>query len=240
MSKELPYFKFYVNEWITGDITLETFEVQGLFVNICAYYWSKECSLTFTMLKKKFRDVKPELFDILILSKIIKVNEDRLSINFMDEQFNSKLTKAVSSRENGKKGGRPKVEKEPKITQAKPKHNPDHNLKEPNIEERRGEEKREEKNNTIMPSAEFLKIIEQNEDDHIWMEKLVKKFGFESAYQANLYVNLSFRKHIQESVIDKGEVLNFSDYKHVRNASEKWYKETSESKQATAKRKFVQ
>ena len=95
-------------------------------------------------------------------------------------------------------------------------------------------------NNTIMPSADFLKIIEQNEDDHIWMEKLIKKFGFESAYQANLYVNLSFRKHIQESVIDKGDELNFTDFKHVRNASEKWYKETSESKQATAKRKFVQ
>lgn len=39
MAKDLPYFKFIVNEWITGDITLEDLNVQGLFINLCAWYW---------------------------------------------------------------------------------------------------------------------------------------------------------------------------------------------------------
>ena len=43
MAKSLPYFKFFCSEWSDGDITLEDYQTQGLFINICAYYWSNEC-----------------------------------------------------------------------------------------------------------------------------------------------------------------------------------------------------
>jgi hypothetical protein len=94
-------------------------------------------------------------------------------------------------------------------------------------------------NKYIMPSAEFLKIIEQNEDDHMWMEHLMKKFKFDSDYTANKTVNLSFRKHIQETCIDKGIELNFKDFKHVRSAAEAWFTSLTERKQARARREFV-
>jgi len=95
--------------------------------------------------------------------------------------------------------------------------------------------------NTItMPYSKFLEIIEQNEDDHIWMERLMKKFKFDTPYDANLYVNKSFRKYIQENSIDKGVELNFKDVNHVRNAAEKWYGELTESKRVSAKKRFVQ
>ena len=55
MAKDLPYFKFFVSEWNDGDITLEDFQTQGLFVNLCAYYWSNECEITLTKAIKKFR-----------------------------------------------------------------------------------------------------------------------------------------------------------------------------------------
>ena len=45
MAKDLPYFKFFCSEWNDGDITLEDFKTQGLFINICSYYWSNECEL---------------------------------------------------------------------------------------------------------------------------------------------------------------------------------------------------
>ena len=54
MAKDLPYFKFFVSEWNDGDITLEDFETQGLFINLCAYYWSNECEITLTKAIKKF------------------------------------------------------------------------------------------------------------------------------------------------------------------------------------------
>ena len=46
MAKELPYFRFYASEWLEGDITLEDMATQGLFTNICAWYWHKECRLS--------------------------------------------------------------------------------------------------------------------------------------------------------------------------------------------------
>ena len=86
MAKDLPYFKFFCSEWSDGDITLETFEHQGLFINICSYYWSNECDLHLDKLLKRFRGSE-ELIDDLITANLFKINEDRtISITFLDEQ----------------------------------------------------------------------------------------------------------------------------------------------------------
>jgi hypothetical protein len=86
MAKDLPYFKFFCSEWNDGDITLETFEHQGLFINICSYYWSNECNLHLDKLLKRFRGSE-ELIDDLITANLFKINEDRtISITFLDEQ----------------------------------------------------------------------------------------------------------------------------------------------------------
>lgn len=88
MAKDLPYFKFVVNEWITGDITLEALNVQGLFINLCAWYWSKECVLSLDNAKKKFSNCKAIAFENLENSGAIKINEEGyIIINFLDEQF---------------------------------------------------------------------------------------------------------------------------------------------------------
>jgi len=85
MAKDLPYFKFFCSEWSDGDITLETYETQGLFINICAYYWSNECVLELSKLKKRFRN-DAELVDLLIENNLIKVNDGYVVINFLNEQ----------------------------------------------------------------------------------------------------------------------------------------------------------
>lgn len=115
MAKELPYFKFYIGDWNNGDITLETYEIQGLFVNICAYYWSKDCDLSMVNLHKKFRNDKAGITQ-LIESDIIKVDQENVSISFLNEQFESKEVQKITNRINGLKGGRPKKEE----TEEKP------------------------------------------------------------------------------------------------------------------------
>ena len=35
--KELPYFKFYPNQWITGSISFMDLDVQGAFMKVCCY-----------------------------------------------------------------------------------------------------------------------------------------------------------------------------------------------------------
>lgn len=105
--KELPYFKFYVAEWLNGDITLEDYYTQGLFTNICAYYWSKGCSITLTQLRKKFRDAQERYIDDLLSSGVLKIKDDFVIISFLDEQFLDWQNLSKKNSQNGKKGGRP-------------------------------------------------------------------------------------------------------------------------------------
>ncbi len=106
MAKDLPYFKFFCSEWNDGDITLESYEVQGLFINICSYYWSNECDVNYDKLLKKFRG-----YDEIILGLsnegLIKVNKDNtISINFLDEQKEEReQTRKIKS-----KGGKASAE----------------------------------------------------------------------------------------------------------------------------------
>jgi len=108
MAKELPYFKFHVSEWINGNITLEDYYTQGVFTNICAYYWFRSGNLTITELKRRLSKVKPTAFDSLIESGIISIENDFLHIAFLDEQLSERSGKSVINKANGSLGGRPK------------------------------------------------------------------------------------------------------------------------------------
>lgn len=88
MARDLPYFKFFSSEWNDGDIALESFSAQGLFISICSYYWSNECNITLSKCKKRFKTASEEDFKCLIDSNIIKVDkDDNLLINFLIEQY---------------------------------------------------------------------------------------------------------------------------------------------------------
>ena len=102
MAKDLPYFKFFVSEWNDGDITLESFEHQGVFINICSYYWSKECNLSFDKLIKRF-STSIDIIDDLSAESIIKIDENRmLRISFLDEQFEERETTSKKNSAAGK------------------------------------------------------------------------------------------------------------------------------------------
>jgi hypothetical protein len=89
MAKDLPYFKFFVSEWNDGDITLEDYNIQGLFINVCSYYWSNECIVSNAKLYKKFKNNSKDI-DYLIQECFIKVLEDSVSISFLDEQLSDR------------------------------------------------------------------------------------------------------------------------------------------------------
>ena len=102
MAKDLPYFKFFVSEWNDGDITLEDFETQGLFINLCAYYWSNECEITLKKSFKKFRHINKDCFEKLIDAEIIKVVDDVIIINFLDEQKEERIQNSIRKSKGGK------------------------------------------------------------------------------------------------------------------------------------------
>lgn len=198
MAKELPYFKFYVNEWFNGDITLENYDLQGVFINICAYYWSKDCEIEKDNLFKKFRNEQQQI-EKLIDSNIIKVKNNKVVISFLNEQLQSKEVQTITNRKNGLLGGRPKKEKTEKkpngfnfanrnesetITQTKANDNPN----ETNIKESKVKEIKEEK--CVRPS-----IID------------VINFFFENSYSSKA-ANKAFKLYNDQDWKDtKGNII---------------------------------
>jgi len=87
MAKELPYFKFQPSEWVTGDITLCSMEAQGLFINLCCFYWIKDCSISLANAQQRFSNHVTSLEELLS-KEIFKVNSDnKIIIEFLDEQM---------------------------------------------------------------------------------------------------------------------------------------------------------
>ena len=109
MAKEIPYFKFFIGEWANGDITCESYEAQGIFINICSIYWAKLGKLTESHIRKKFKS--DEAINELIEASIIKIEDGKVIINFLDEQLQEdQLLRRVRSA-----GGKKSAEKRKKI-----------------------------------------------------------------------------------------------------------------------------
>lgn len=102
--KELPYFKFFTGEYLTGEITVCDMRTQGVFVNICCYYWNRQGNYPVANAKHRFSEYKAEI-DNLIDLDILKVEEGHFIIEFLDEQL-VEMEKLHQARvDNGRKGG---------------------------------------------------------------------------------------------------------------------------------------
>jgi hypothetical protein len=101
MAKGLPYFKFIVTDWLTGDIVFEDLETQGLFINICAIYWQRDGDLSVQDIEKRFKcsDRLAKLSD-----RFISVDDDQISIRFLDEQLHERGHVSEKNSKNGKLG----------------------------------------------------------------------------------------------------------------------------------------
>lgn len=110
MAKELPYFRFTVQDWQNGKISIESFELQGLFISVCGYYWINDCDLTLAMLKKKFSNAT-FLLDELVQLDIIKheSRHDKVEIEFLNEQYDLLSEKRKARQLAGSKGGNAKA-----------------------------------------------------------------------------------------------------------------------------------
>ena len=100
MSKELPYFKFFPSEWISGDITLESMELQGVFMNVCCIYWSKSCRVAIAGLSQRYGEAIPKLLE----SGILKQKGGYAIIDFLNEQWVELYDRHEKNSKNGKLG----------------------------------------------------------------------------------------------------------------------------------------
>ena len=123
MSKELPYFRFHVQEWQNGKISLEDFHLQGLFISICGHYWIKDCNMTLDMLEKRYGPYRDGI-DLLINLNIIKHESDtgKIDILFLNDQFSILSNSRKARQKAGSKGGKQKNKK----AEPPPKKEPGH------------------------------------------------------------------------------------------------------------------
>ena len=115
MAKELPYFQFEPAEYLTKDVSFCSLSAQGLFINICSYYWQRNCELTEDQVLRRL-NYSDELSELINEGVIVSI-DGNLSIKFLDLQKDKATKTSIKNSENGSKGGRPK-------TQIKPKLNP--------------------------------------------------------------------------------------------------------------------
>ena len=160
MAKELPFFQFEPAEYLTKDISFCSISAQGLFINICAYYWQRGCNLTKNQLLKRLNYL--DELNELLEENVISLDGESIKIKFLDEQWSKAIEFSKLQSERGRKGGRPKKENKPELnpneTQSKPNQKPK--------EEKRREDKKKED-----------KIKDKLLNSHFWIEMIAKNKG---------------------------------------------------------------
>jgi hypothetical protein len=128
MAKELPYFRFTVQDWQNGKISLESYELQGLFISVCGYYWINDCNLTLAMLQKKFSNATILLKQLIELDIIKHENRhDKVQIEFLNTQYDLLSEKRKTRQIAGSKGGKAKAMLKQKPSYKDKDNNKDNN-----------------------------------------------------------------------------------------------------------------
>lgn len=181
MAKELPYFQFEPAEYLTKDISFCSLSAQGLFVNICSYYWQRSCKLTKDQFLRRLN--YPNEFQELIDEGVIDCVNGVICIKFLDEQKTNATKTSNKNSINGAKGGRPKKQTE---TQIKPKLNPTESqtkgIREDKIiqEEIKVQEKVEVEADDTLHDIKILKVHYLNKDRIIKSLIDNKQLGFKN------------------------------------------------------------
>jgi len=104
MAKELPYFKFEPSEWENGNIQICSREDKGLFIDLCALYWSRIGDVPFKLAVQKLCGGNATAFDSLMDSQIFRIIDGMIYIEFLDLQLQEFENLSIQNKENALKG----------------------------------------------------------------------------------------------------------------------------------------
>lgn len=223
MAKEIPFFKFFVGEWANGDITAESYKTQGVFINICSVYWTKEGELSEVFLRKKIKANKE--ISLLIDSEIIKVENKNIVISFLDEQLSECEGIRVKNSEAGKKSARQRALNK-RSTSVQPKLNEEPTESQPlreDKEKKREDKKREE--NLLKIDASQIKSFKDKILSEVEQKNIVSKAKAEVEkrggkwvcdYDFNPYDVLGRQFTNWNRICVEGK-YTFEDVNHIKN-----------------------
>lgn len=195
MAKELPYFQFEPAEYLTKDVSFCTLSAQGLFINLCSYYWQRNCELTKQQLLRRLPH--EEEFNELISEGVIEYDQetDVIKVKFLDNQRDKAINKSNINSKNGAKGGRPRKQKE---SESKPKQNPTKSESKGIRKDKIIKEDIKEDKKTIFETwLSYRKEQKKEIKNSKTLESLVKRFNLESLNKCEWVVNNSIENGYQ-------------------------------------------
>ena len=161
MAKELPYFRFTVQDWQNGKISLESYELKGLFIDVCGYYWINDCHLTLAILNKKFSNATNLLEQLIELGILKHENRhDKVEIEFLNIQYDLLSEKRKRRQDAGSKGGNAKAMLKQKDS-----------YKDKDKDNNKDKEKYKEKDNINIQFSEFWNLYDKKVGDKKRCEK---------------------------------------------------------------------
>lgn len=98
MSKELPYFKFFTDDWLLGRIMDLPAAAQGRFITFCAMYWRRNCDVSIEFWNKSVPKVTRKLLES---ESLIEVKKQKIKIKFLDEQYAQRIELQRKRRKGG-------------------------------------------------------------------------------------------------------------------------------------------
>lgn len=103
MAKELPYFRFEPSEWQNGNIQMFDNATKIAFIEICCTYWQRLGNISYAFALQKHCNGNPNVIDSLIDEDIISLEDDKIVIDFLDEQFDELTLKSKKAAESANK-----------------------------------------------------------------------------------------------------------------------------------------
>lgn len=106
MAKELPYFKFEPAEWDSGTIQMCSTASKGLFIDMCALYWTRLGEVPYKLVLQKLCNSNAGALQELLEERLFVIEDNMVVIDFLDKQLNEfqetseKRRKAANKRWN--------------------------------------------------------------------------------------------------------------------------------------------
>ena len=181
---KLQWFKFAPSDWMMGKIMRCDEITQARYMRLVCLYWNKECNLSY---EDAEIEIDKDHLDILIKKKIVKLDEDFIYIEFLDEQMEGISETSEKRRAAVKKRWDKVKQNNTRVLQN------DTSVLQSDTEESRVEEKREDKS-----------IKKEILNSNIWIEQIAMQKR-ENVKRIETLLNTFLNDLELQGEIDKGE-----------------------------------
>lgn len=215
----LPYFKFVISKWTTGNIQQCSLSAQGLFMNLCVLYWGQRGDMLLSKMHKRFPRKQKQFYE-LVSESVIKLIGDEIEISFLDDQLEELGFVSQQNRKNAIKGWE---QRKSDATASLPQSDgkADAMPKEEIREEKKKEEEIREENDARIENDDFKYVNPVPREAIDLLEKIVDYFAVKPDVMNPVYDTVN---DFVETVHARGELKNlttaFSKYVEYKARSQ--------------------